>query len=103
MRPNAVQRVKPQQTLAKATEWRAYGGLQVNWSEWETMGDSQVAPIIDNRGQSLFIAMDCSNRNVNLLIPMGIGGWESLNALTKDLTRDRCNPIRGSKQNSRFG
>ena len=70
----------------------------MNWSEWETMGDSQVAPIIDNRGQSLFIAVDCSNRNVNFTNSDGNWrGWESLNALTKDLTKDRCNQVECSK------
>ena len=62
----------PEPNLAPVTNaspdtpnWRSYGPLKVNWSNWQPMGGSQVAPVLNTEGQSLYIAINCSARKIN--------------------------------------
>ncbi len=51
-------------TLGKA-QWRNYGPLQIDWSSWETMDGSHVAPTLHKNGNSLYVAVNCSFRKLN--------------------------------------
>ena len=59
----------PAATTATATtartDWRTYGPLQVDWANWQPMGGSLVAPSLNSKGQSLYLAINCSARKLN--------------------------------------
>jgi LysM repeat protein len=50
---------------APRPDWRTYGPLQVDWSNWQPMGGSLVAPTLNGEGQSLYLAINCSARKLN--------------------------------------
>ena len=78
--------------VAKAATWRTYGPLQVDWSNWQSMGGSMVAPTLNNEGKPLYVAVNCSVRNIN--VTSSDGAWKSWIApqtnFEKDLVKDRC-------------
>ena len=78
---------------AKAATWRTYGPLQVDWSNWQSMGGSMVAPTLNNEGKPLYVAVNCSARKIN--VTSSDGAWKSWIApqtnFEKDLVKDRCN------------
>ena len=87
-----AQAAKPKQTLAKSADWRTYGPLQVDWSNWQAMGGSQVVPTLNAQGQALYLAVNCSAKKINAT---GADGswktWEApKNRFEKDLVKDRC-------------
>ena len=87
-----VEAAKPKQTLAKSADWRTYGPLQVDWGNWQAMGGSQVVPTLNDQGQALYLAVNCSARKINAT---GADGswktWEApKNRFEKDLVKDRC-------------
>ncbi len=45
--------------------WRKYGPLKVDWSAWQAIGGSYVAPSINNDGKALYLAINCSARKLN--------------------------------------
>jgi len=79
--------------VAKAATWRTYGPLQVDWSNWQSMGGSMVAPTLNNEGKPLYVAVNCSVRKIN--VTGSDGAWKSWIApqtnFEKDLVKDRCN------------
>ena len=79
--------------VAKAATWRTYGPLQVDWSNWQSMGGSMVAPTLNNEGKPLYVAVNCSVRKIN--VTSSDGAWKSWIApqtnFEKDLVKDRCN------------
>ena len=69
------------QVLAKKApnaDWRYFGPLQVDWSNWRTMAGSLVAPTLNKQKQPLYVAVNCGARKLNIT---GSGGtwktWES--------------------------
>jgi LysM repeat protein len=52
-------------TTASRTEWRTYGPLQVDWANWQPMGGSLVTPSLNSKGQSIYLAINCSARKLN--------------------------------------
>jgi len=50
---------------ASRTDWRRYGPLKVDWSNWQPMGGSLVAPILNAKGDTLYLAINCSARKLN--------------------------------------
>ncbi len=42
-------------------EWRKYGPLEINWSQWEAFEGSLIAPAINNNGKPLLIAVNCNS------------------------------------------
>ena len=78
--------------VAKAATWRTYGPLQVDWSNWQSMGGSMVAPTLNNEGKPLYVAVNCSVRKIN--VTSSDGAWKSWIApqtnFEKDLVKDRC-------------
>ena len=78
---------------AKPASWRTYGPLQVDWSNWQSMGGSMVAPTLNSAGKPLYVAVNCSARKIN--VTSSDGAWKSWIApqtnFEKDLVKDRCN------------
>ena len=83
------------QVLAKKTataDWRYFGPLQVDWSNWRTMAGSLVAPTLNKQKQPLYVAVNCGARKLNIT---GSGGtwktWESpAEAFERDLVKAAC-------------
>ena len=77
---------------AKPAAWRTYGPLQVDWSNWQSMGGSMVAPTLNSEGKPLYVAVNCSARKIN--VTSSDGAWKSWIApqtnFEKDLVMDRC-------------
>ena len=86
---------KEPQVLAKKTadtDWRYFGPLQVDWSNWRTMAGSLVAPTLNKQKQPLYVAVNCGARKLNIT---GSGGtwktWESpAESFERDLVKAAC-------------
>ena len=78
--------------VAKGADWRTYGPLQVDWANWQTMGDSRVVPTLNTAGQPLYLAVNCGARKINVTGADGSWkAWASPNSrFEKDLVKDRC-------------
>lgn len=50
--------------MARA-DWRTYGPMQVNWTAWQPMGGSMVAPSLNAKGQTFYTAINCGARKLN--------------------------------------
>ena len=78
--------------VAKGADWRTYGPLQVDWANWQPMGGSQVVPTLNAEGQSLYLAVNCEARKIN--VTGADGGWKTwaspASGFEKDLVKDRC-------------
>ena len=83
------------QVLAKKApnaDWRYFGPLQVDWSNWRTMAGSLVAPTLNKQKQPLYVAVNCGARKLNIT---GSGGtwktWESpAESFERDLVKAAC-------------
>ena len=77
---------------AKPAAWRTYGPLQVDWSNWQSMGGSMVAPTLNSEGKPLYVAVNCSAGKIN--VTSSDGAWKSWIApqtnFERDLMMDRC-------------
>jgi LysM repeat protein len=73
-------------------DWRTYGPLQVDWTGWQPMGGSMVAPTLNAQGQSLYTAINCGARKLNATTPTG--DWKTWDAPSSDfelqLVNDYC-------------
>jgi LysM repeat protein len=78
------------------TDWRPYGPLQVDWANWQPMGGSLVAPTISNKGETLYLAINCSARKMNATSSNGDWKtWEDPRASFEvKLVHDRCRQSR---------
>jgi LysM repeat protein len=78
------------------TDWRPYGPLQVDWANWQPMGGSLVAPTISNKGETLYLAINCSARKMNATSSNGDWKtWEDPRAnFEVKLVNDRCRQSR---------
>jgi LysM repeat protein len=78
------------------TDWRPYGPLQVDWANWQPMGGSLVAPTISNKGETLYLAINCSARKMNATSSNGDWKtWEDPRASFEvKLVDDRCRQSR---------
>jgi LysM repeat protein len=78
-------------SMAKAS-WRTYGPLQVDWSNWQPMGGSLVAPTLNASGQPFYLAINCSARKLNATTANG--DWKTWDDPTSDfekkLVTDLC-------------
>ena len=76
----------------KPAAWRTYGPLQVDWSNWQSMGGSEVAPTLNSDGQSLYVAVNCAAKKINATGANGM--WKNWiapqSAFEKALVKDRC-------------
>ena len=87
----------PSESQPNKVEWKTYGPLQVDWGNWQLMGGSDVAPTLNSDGQSLYVAVNCSARKINVT---GVNGsWKTWIAPQKkferDLLNDRCKTAKG--------
>ncbi len=78
--------------VAKGADWRTYGPLQVDWANWQTMGDSRVVPTLNAAGQPLYLAVNCGAGKIN--VTGADGSWKAWaspsSRFEKDLVKDRC-------------
>ena len=100
-RPVAMVAPSPRATTRAATtvakgsgkpDWRTYGPLQIDWSGWQPMGGSMVAPTLNAQGQSLYLAINCGARKLNATTPNG--DWKTWDDPSADfelqLVNDYC-------------
>jgi LysM repeat protein len=93
-RPAASTSSQGASSIARASEgdWRSYGPLQVDWSKLQPMGGSYVAPSVNNEGQTLYLAVNCTARKIN--VTSLSGQWKTWETPSKDfehsLVRDVC-------------
>lgn len=82
-------------TSAAATpsrpDWRTYGPLQVDWSNWQPMGGSLVAPTLNAEGQSLYLAINCSARKLNATSQTG--QWKTWDDPQADFEQQLINDL----------
>jgi hypothetical protein len=73
-------------------DWRTYGPLQVDWTGWQPMGGSMVAPTLNAQGQSLYLAINCGARKINATSQAG--DWKTWDNPSSDyeqqLVNDYC-------------
>ena len=78
--------------VAGKPDWRTYGPLQVDWTGWQPMGGSMVAPTLNAQGQSLYMAINCGARKLNATTPTG--DWKTWDDPSADfelqLVNDYC-------------
>ena len=46
-------------------QWKNYGPLKVDWSNWQLMNNSYVTPTINENGKALYLAVNCIGRKLN--------------------------------------
>ena len=92
-KPAPAKTTPTKSVAAKPATWRTYGPLQVDWSNWQSMGGSMVAPTLNSEGKPLYVAVNCSARKIN--VTSSDGAWKSWIApqtnFEKDLVKDLCN------------
>ena len=78
--------------IAKKADWKAYGPLQIDWANWQSMDGAHVAPTLNPQGQALYLAINCSAGKMN--VTGADGAWKTWSApqsgFEKDLMKDRC-------------
>ena len=93
--------VKPKPTKvasnAKKVEWRTYGPLQVDWTNWQSMGGSYVAPTLNRDGKSLYLAVNCPARKINATGDNG--AWKTWSAPQDNFERALLNDLCKAKPN----
>jgi len=99
-RPVAPQTAKPAPASSPATtvatsSWRRYGPLQVDWSNWQPMGGSLVAPILNAKGDTLYLAINCGARKMNAT--SASGDWRTWDDPQADFERRLVNDLCSSR------
>jgi hypothetical protein len=99
-RPVAPQTAKPSPASSPATtvatsSWRRYGPLQVDWSNWQPMGGSLVAPILNAKGDTLYLAINCGARKMNAT--SAAGDWRTWDDPQADFERRLVNDLCSSR------
>ncbi len=46
-------------------KWRNYGPLQIDWSSWQVMDGSHIAPTLHKNGASIYLAVNCPLKRLN--------------------------------------
>ena len=90
----AVQASAPAAALA-TNSWRRYGPLQVDWSNWQPMGGSLVAPILNAKGDTLYLAINCGARKMNAT--SAAGDWRTWDDPQADFERRLVNDLCSSR------
>ncbi|MCP9840725.1 LysM peptidoglycan-binding domain-containing protein [Synechococcus sp. J7-Johnson] len=95
--PAAKPQPMPDPSNTAPPDWRTYGPLQVDFSNWRPMGGSQVAPALNSGGQPVFVAINCAARKINAT--GAAGAWTSWEDPTTDyeeqLIKDVCKQTAG--------
>ena len=90
----AVQASAPAAAVA-TNSWRRYGPLQVDWSNWQPMGGSLVAPILNAKGDTLYLAINCGARKMNAT--SAAGDWRTWDDPQADFERRLVNDLCSSR------
>lgn len=73
--------------------WRQYGPLKVDWTNWQSMNGSHVAPTLHKDGKALYLAVNCSFQKLNAT--GSNGNWKNWISPQEDfehkLVNDLCN------------
>jgi len=95
---SAATAAAPAQTPAPAqapttasNTWRPYGPLQVDWSNWQPMGGSLVAPVLNAKGETLYLAINCGARKMNAT--SAAGDWRTWDDPQADFERRLVNDL----------
>ena len=72
-------------------DWRSYGPLQVDWSNWQPMGGSYVAPTLNGEGKPVYLAVNCGARKLNATSQSG--QWKSWDAPQTDFEEQLVSDI----------
>ena len=85
---NTIKPAAPLLLAKKSTnpDWRYYGPLQVDWSNWRTMAGSLVAPSINKEGQPLYVAVNCGAKKLNVTGPAG--AWKAWEIPSQEFEKD---------------
>ncbi len=88
---------KPDPSNTAPPDWRTYGPLQVDFSNWRPMGGSQVAPALNSSGQPVFVAINCAARKINATGEAGAWtSWEEPKTdFEEQLIKDVCKQTKG--------
>jgi LysM repeat protein len=78
-----------------ANTWRPYGPLQVDWSNWQPMGGSLVAPVLNAKGETLYLAINCGARKMNAT--SAAGDWRTWDDPQADFERKLVNDLCSSR------
>ena len=92
--PAAAQASAPAAAVATSS-WRRYGPLQVDWSNWQPMGGSLVAPILNAKGDTLYLAINCGARKMNAT--SAAGDWRTWDDPQADFERRLVNDLCSSR------
>ena len=76
-------------TRSGKPDWRTYGPLQIDWTGWQPMGGSMVAPTLNAQGQSLYLAINCGARKLNATTQAG--DWKTWDDPSSDYERQLVN------------
>ncbi len=75
-----------------SANWRTYGPLEVNWSNWQSISGSYVTSSRNKNGQSFYIAINCSQRKLNSTGPNS--AWKNWisprKSFENELFKDLC-------------
>ena len=82
-------------TAVATSSWRRYGPLQVDWSNWQPMGGSLVAPILNAKGDTLYLAINCGARKMNAT--SAAGDWRTWDDPQADFERRLVNDLCSSR------
>ncbi|MEI6112720.1 MAG: hypothetical protein WCP63_13800, partial [Cyanobium sp. ELA712] len=82
-------------TTVATSSWRRYGPLQVDWSNWQPMGGSLVAPILNAKGDTLYLAINCGARKMNAT--SAAGDWRTWDDPQADFERRLVNDLCSSR------
>jgi hypothetical protein len=88
----SVAQPKPDPASTTPPDWRTYGPLQVDFSNWRLMGGSQVAPALNSTGQPIFVSINCAARKINATGEAGAWKtWEDPSSdFEEQLIKDVC-------------
>jgi len=92
--PAAAQATTPATAVATSS-WRRYGPLQVDWSNWQPMGGSLVAPTLNAKGDTLYLAINCGARKMNATSTAG--DWRTWDDPQSDFERRLVNDLCSSR------
>lgn len=88
---------RPDPSNTAPPDWRTYGPLQVDFSNWRPMGGSQVAPALNSTGQPVFVAINCAAGKLNATGEAGAWStWEDPGSdFEEKLIQDVCKQTAG--------
>ena len=88
---------RPDPSNTTPPDWRTYGPLQVDFSNWRPMGGSQVAPALNSTGQPVFVAINCAAGKINATGEAGAWStWEDPGSdFEEKLIKDACKQTAG--------